>query len=101
MVEVSIKADRGKAKSVHLRPTTTRFDKDGRVDLQHAAEAMAIILGGREPKRISDNVLDIGPTLRTRARDREATWRIPQSVRQLILADLKGNAKLPVLSASD
>jgi|KBSSwiStaDraftv2_1062776.scaffolds.fasta_scaffold2176781_1 hypothetical protein len=99
MVEVIVQAEHKKT-SIHLRPTSTRFDKAGKVDLRDAAEVMAIILGGSEPKRISKNVLDIGPTLRTRAREREANWRIPQSIKQMILADVKGKTKLPVFRAS-
>ena len=101
MVETLIQTEAGKTKSVHLRPTSTRFDEEGKVDLHHGAEAMAVILGGSRPKRISKNVLDIGPTLRTRAREREASWRIPQSIKQLILADVKGEGKLPIFHVSE
>jgi hypothetical protein len=101
MVEVLIQTEADKTKSVHLRPTSTRFDVKGKVDLHHAAEAMAVVLGGSKPKRISKNVLDIGPTLRTRAREREANWRISQSMKRLILADVKGEAKLPVVRVSE
>ena len=59
MVEVLIQTEPGKTKSVHFRSTSTRFDKDGKVDLHHAAETMAVILGGSEPKRISENVVDM------------------------------------------
>ena len=71
MVETLIQTEAGKTKSVHLRPTSTRFDEEGKVDLHHGAEAMAVILGGSRPKRISKNVLDIGPTLRTRGGENE------------------------------
>ena len=101
MVETLILTEAGKTKSVHLRPTSTRFDEEGKVDLHHGAEAMAVILGGSRPKRISKNVLDIGPTLRTRAREREASWRIPQSIKRLILADVKGEGKLPIFQVSE
>jgi hypothetical protein len=101
MVETLIQTEAGKTKSVHLRPTSTRFDEEGKVDLHHGAEAMAVILGGSRPKRISKNVLDIGPTLRTRAREREASWRIPQSIKRLILADVKGEGKLPIFHVSE
>jgi hypothetical protein len=100
MVEVLIETQAGKAKSVHLRPASTRFDEEGMVDLHHAAGAMSVILGGSTPKQISNNVLDIGPTLRTRALEREANWRIPQSIKRLILADVKGEAKLPIFRVS-
>jgi hypothetical protein len=100
MVEVLIQTEGGKTKSVHLRPTSTRFDEEGKVDLRHAAEVMAVILGGSEPKRISKNVLDIGQ-LRTRAQEREANWQIRQSIKRLILADVKGEAKLPVFRISE
>jgi hypothetical protein len=100
MVEVLIQTEADKTKSVHLRPTSTRFDEVGKLDLHYAVEAMAVILGGSEPKRISKDVLDIGPTLRTRAREREANWRIPQSIKRSILADVKGGAKLPIFRVS-
>ena len=101
MVEVLIQTEADKTKSVHLRTTSTHFDDEGKVGLHHAAEAMAVVLGGSKPKRISKNVLDIGPTLRTRAREREANWRIPQSMKRMILADVKGEAKLPVFRVSE
>ena len=100
MVEVLIQTEPGKTKSVHFRSTSTRFDKDGKVDLHHAAETMAVILGGSEPKRTSENVVDIRPTLRTRAHEREMSWRIPQSVKRLILADVEGEAKLRIFRVS-
>ena len=59
MVEVLIQTEPGKTKSVHFRSTSTRFDKDGKIDLHHAAETMAVILGGSKPKRISENVVDM------------------------------------------
>ena len=100
-MEVLIESKAGKIEKIELRPTHSRFDEYGKVDLRHAAEAMAIILGGSEPKRLSENVLDIGPTLRTRAQEREANWQIPRSIKRLILADVKGEAKLPVFRISE
>jgi hypothetical protein len=74
------------------------FDENGRVDLRHAAEVMAIILASSAPKQIGENVLDIQPTLSSRARARETKWRIPASLKKLILADARGEIRLPVLS---
>ena len=71
------------------------------MDLHHAAEAMAVILGGSAPKQDKrKRTLDIRPTLRTRAHERETNWRIPQSVKRLILADVNGEAKLPIFRVS-
>ena len=97
MVEVIIQTEARRIKSVQLRPTSTRFDGDGKVDPRDAVEIMAEIVAGSEPKQIGDNVVDIGPAVRTRAREREASWRIPQGVKRLILADVSGGAKLPVV----
>lgn len=83
-VEVLIESKAGKIEKIELRPTHSRSDEYGKVDRRHAAEAMAIILGGSEPKRLSENVLDIGSTLRTRAQEREANWQIPRSIKRLI-----------------
>jgi len=57
MVEVLIESKAGKIQRIELRPTHSRFDETGMIDLGYAAEAMAIILGGSKPKRISKNVL--------------------------------------------
>ena len=71
MVEVLIESKAGKIQRIELRPTHSRFDEDGKIDLRHAAEAMAIILDGSTPKQVGENVLDIQSTLRSRARERE------------------------------
>jgi hypothetical protein len=97
-VEVLIERKAGKIKNIEVRPTHSRFDENGKIDLGHAAEAMAIILAGSAPKQIAENVLDIRPTLSSRARARETKWRIPASLKKLILADAIGELKLPVLS---
>ena len=46
MVEVLIQSKHSKIEKLELRPTHSRFDENGKIDLRHAAEAMAIILGG-------------------------------------------------------
>jgi hypothetical protein len=96
-VEVLIERKAGKIEKIEVRPTHSRFDENGKIDLRHAAEAMAIILAGAAAKRIGENVLDIRPTLTSRARARETKWQIPPSLKKLILADAKGEIKLPVL----
>ena len=97
MVEVLIESKAGKTEKIELRPTHSRFDEDGKIDLRHAAEAMAIILDGSAPKQVGENVLDIQSTLRSRARERETKWRISPPLKKLILADVNGETKLPVL----
>jgi hypothetical protein len=97
-VEVLIETKAGKIQNIEVRPTHSRFDENGKIDLRDAAEAMAIILAGSAPKQIGENVVDIRPTLSSRKRARETKWRISASLKRLILADVKGEAKLPVLS---
>ena len=91
MVEVLIDKA-GKIEKIELRPTDSRFDKNGKIDLRHAAEAMAIILGGSAPKQVDENVLDIRSTLNSRERERQTKWRIYPSLKKLILADVRGGA---------
>ena len=100
MIEVIFQIEGQKISSVSLRPTSTRFDQDGKVDLHDAAEIMAEIVTGSKPTRMSENVLDIRPTLRTRARDRDTNWRISPIIKRKILADIMGQAKLPVFRTS-
>jgi len=97
MVEVLIESKAGKIQKIELRPTHSRFDENGKIDLGYAAEAMAMILGGTAPKHVDENVLDIRSTLRSRAREQETKWRISPSLRKLILADVNSETKLPVL----
>jgi hypothetical protein len=97
MVEVFVETVAGDIKAIEIRPTHARFDQEGKADLHYAAEAMAIILGGSAPKQIGENVVNIQPTLCSRARARETKWRIPASLKKLILADTKGDVRLPVL----
>ena len=97
MVEVLIESKAGKTEKIELRPTHSRFDENGKIDLRHAAEAMAIILGGFAPKQADENVLDIRSALSSRARERQTKWRIHPSLKKLILADVKGETKLPEL----
>jgi hypothetical protein len=98
MVEVLIQSKVGKIEKIELRPTHSRFDENGKIDLRHAAEAMAIILGGSAPKQVGENVVDIRSILSSQARERETKWRIPPSLKKLILADVKGETKLPIIS---
>ena len=96
-VEVLIERKAGKIENIEVRPTHSRFDENGKIDLRHAAQAMAI-RAGSAPKQIGENVLDIRPTLSSQTRARETKWRIPASLKKLILADAKGEVKLPILS---
>lgn len=98
MVEAFVETEGSAIKGIALRATHARFDEEGRADLHHAAEAMAAILDGATPKKLDENLVDISPTLRTRKRERETQWRIPPSLRQAIVADIKGEVRLPLLS---
>ena len=97
MVEVFVEAKGSEIKGLEFRATHARFDEEGKADLHHAVEAMAVILDGAAPKKLDENVLDISPTLRTRKRERETQWRISQSLKRAIEADIRGQARLPLL----
>jgi len=71
MVEVFVEAEGSKINAIEFRATHARFDKEGKADLHHAAEAMAVILDGAAPKKLDEKVLDISSTLRSRKRERE------------------------------
>ena len=47
----------GKIENLELRPTHSPFDENSKIDLRHAAEAIAIILAGSVPQQIGENVL--------------------------------------------
>jgi hypothetical protein len=86
-VEALIEKDTKKRKTISTRSTSTRFDSHGKVDLRHAVDAIAVLAEGSEPKRVSEQVLDVGPTIRARRLERDAVWRAPLSVVRLIRAD--------------
>jgi hypothetical protein len=94
-VEALVEADVKKGKTINTRSTSTRFDAQGKVDLRHAIEAIAVLAEGSQPKRVAEKVLDVGPTIRARRLEREAAWRAPSSVLRLIRADIEGKEKLP------
>ena len=78
MVEVLIESKAGKIQKIELRPTHSRFDENGKIDLAYAAEAMAIILGGSAPKHIDENVLDIRSNIaQSSTRTRNEVANIP------------------------
>jgi hypothetical protein len=87
MVEVFVETIAGKITDIQIRPTHARFGPNGKADLAYAAETVAVILEGSVPKKVDKNVWDINPTLKTKQRNRETQWRIPQSLRRLIVAD--------------
>jgi hypothetical protein len=97
VVEASIETDPKGGKRIRTRSTSTRFDAEGKVDLRQPAEIVAVLLEGSQPKHVADNVLDIGPTIRSRRSERETSWRAPSSVLRLIRADIEGKKKLPTL----
>ncbi len=99
IVEALIETNPTGGKKIRTRSTATRFDAEGKVDLRQAAEIVAVLLGGSQPKRVADNVLDIGPTIRARRSERDITWHAPSSVLRLIRANIESRKKLPTLSA--
>ncbi len=96
-IEVLIWSEAGDGQTIEMRPTTSRFDASGRIDLHYAAEAAAIAIKGSGPKRRDQNILDIAPTLRARRRAAETRWHPSQAIMRLVRADLEGRLKLPTL----
>jgi hypothetical protein len=95
VVEALIEADAKGGKRIKTRSTSTRFDAEGKIDLNQAAEIVGVLVEGSQPKRITDNILDIGPTIRARRSEHEAKWRASSSTLRLIRADVEGKKKLP------
>jgi hypothetical protein len=95
MVEVLIWSELRGNKSLEARPTSCRFDASGKVDLGQAAEAAAIAVEGSKPRRLSESVLDIAPTLRARRRKAEMQWHPSPAIMRLIIGDARGKIKLP------
>jgi hypothetical protein len=96
-IEVLIWSEPEGDRTIKMRPTTSRFDASGRVDLRYAAEAVALAIMGSGPKRRGQNVLDIAPTLKARRRAVETRWEPSQGITRLIRADLEGRLKLSTL----
>jgi hypothetical protein len=99
VVEALIETDPKGGKKIRTRSTSTRFNAEGKVDLSQAAEIVAVLFEGPQSKRVADNVLDIGPTIRARRSERETSWRAPSTILRLIRADIEGKKRLPILLA--
>ena len=98
-VEVLIEVGPKSARKIHMRSTSTRFGANGKVDLRHAVEAIAVVVEGSKPRQLGGKVIDAGPAIRANRLERETAWRAPSSVLRLIRADIEGKKKLPTLSA--
>jgi hypothetical protein len=96
MVEVFVETVAGEIKDIQIRPTHERFDQEGKADLHYAAEAMAIIVGELEPTKRGENVYDVTGKLRAIQRERETHWRMDQRLKKTIVADVRGETKLPL-----
>lgn len=95
-VEVFVETEGSKIKDVQIRPTHARFDQEGKADLHYAAEAMAVFIDALEPTKVGENLYDISGKLRAIKRERETQWRMDRSVKKAIMADVRGEAKLPM-----
>lgn len=97
IAELLITVGPGEARQIKIRATAAHFNKEGRMDLSHAAEAVALAIEGTKPKSVGRNVLDIGPTLRSRKAKAQTVWRIPPTTVKMIRGDIEGRGKLPTL----
>ena len=96
VLEAVITERPGGHRSVDIRPTTWRFDHVGKIDLQYAAEGVAIAIEGEAPKLLDKNVLDIGPSVRARRRRAEMQWQPGSTDLRLVRADIASTKKLPI-----
>ena len=95
-VEVFVETVAGDIKDIQIRPTHARFDQEGKADLHDAAEAMAVIVDALEPTKRGKNVYDVTGKLRAIHRERETLWRMDQRLKKAIIADVRGETKLPL-----
>jgi hypothetical protein len=96
MVEVFVETVAGEIRDIQIRPTHARFDREGKADLHYAAEAMAVIIDALEPTNVRENIFDVTGKLRAIQRERETHWRMDQRLKKAIMADVKGETKLPL-----
>jgi hypothetical protein len=64
------------------------FDRKGRLDHGPAVEGIGHLLQSTRPKQASDNVIDIGPTLRHRQWVGEQFWKPTPGLLRAVKADL-------------
>ena len=96
MVEVFVETVAGEIRDIQIRPTNARFDQQGKADLHDTVETMAVIIGALEPTKVGENVFDVSGKLRAMRRERERQWRIDRPLKKAIMADVRGEAKLPL-----
>ena len=75
VVEVLIWRGPGQARKIEARGTISFFNSKGCIDLREATEAAAIAVEGSKPKRRNENVVDLGPVIRSKRWSREHTWK--------------------------
>jgi hypothetical protein len=76
------------------------FSTDGTLDLNPALETYAATLEGARPRKIAANVIDIGPTIRTKKWITEQRWTPSREMIEAIEADIaptSGSRKIPRL----
>src|SRR5271169_236599 len=95
VVEVLIWRGPGRARKIEARGTISFFNSKGYIDLREATEAMAIAVEGSKPKRRNENVLDIGPVIRSQRWSREHTWKPAPMLLRMIIADIEGQSRIP------
>lgn len=94
IIETLLWRSPGRPAQIKARITSDHFDNRGKLDLAEAAETIAIVLEGSKPKRLSHNLIDIGPVLRSRKLANSAQ-QVPHDVMRQIREDIAGTNKLP------
>lgn len=94
IIETLLWRSPGRPAQIKARITSDHFNDRGTLDLAEAVETIAIVLEGSKPKRLSHNLIDIGPVLRSRELA-NSVQRVPRSLVQQIREDIAGTNKLP------
>jgi hypothetical protein len=82
---------------VRARGVVYSFDAQGYLDTAIHAEAVPLALGGIEPRRTKDNLIDIGPVLHHRRWMHQRTWKVTVAIIRQVKADIMGSSHIRTL----
>lgn len=85
---------------IQARGAFVSFNMKGSIDWVASAEVAAIIIEGSKPRPLDQNVLDVGPAIRSRRLNREHSWNPSARLLKAIMADIDGSARIPSLQVA-
>jgi hypothetical protein len=92
LLEVFVSTTR-KGKILDARPTAYKFGPDGRVDLRSSVEAVSLAIERATSHRPSSNVVDLGPSIRSKRWKNERTWIPSENILAQVQSDLNGSGR--------